>query len=96
MKNYAKFDLFSILKEAQMKKLFAGLFLAASSLPVGFIAGALAFQYVLGTSWPGALQIAVKVTACTLGLGLFVFMGGLVTKVEAVNPSAGGEGWTKK
>ncbi|OFM06556.1 hypothetical protein [Pseudomonas aeruginosa] len=79
-----------------MKKLFAGLFLAASSLPVGFITGALAFQYVLGTSWPGALQIAVKVTACTLGLGLFVFMGGLVTKAEAVNPSAGGEGWTKK
>lgn len=79
-----------------MKKLFAGLFLAASSLPVGFIAGALAFQYVLGTSWPGALQIAVKVTACTLALGLFVFMGGLVTKAETVNRAVSSEGWNKE
>lgn len=79
-----------------MNKLFVGLFLAASSLPVGFIAGALAFQYVLGTGWPGAIQIALKFTASVLGLGLFIFLGGLVTKAETVKPSAGGEGWTKK
>ncbi|HCF7310396.1 hypothetical protein LER27_18875 [Pseudomonas aeruginosa] len=79
-----------------MKKVYFGLFLAASSLPAGFITGALAFQYVIGTGWPGAIQVAVKVTATVLGLGLFVFLGGLVTKVEAVNPSTGGEGWTKK
>ena len=76
-----------------MKKLFAGLFLAASSLPVGFIAGALAFQYVLGIGWPGAIQIAVKATAGVLGLGLFVFMGGLVTKNGAAKPSSSVEGW---
>ncbi|MFU3272150.1 hypothetical protein ACM7MR_13980 [Pseudomonas aeruginosa] len=79
-----------------MKKLFAGLFLAASSLPVGFIAGALAFQYVLGTGWPGAIQIAVKVTASMLGLGLFVFLGGLITKTETVKRVVNGEGWTKE
>ncbi|HHJ1363549.1 hypothetical protein ACPTKM_19425 [Pseudomonas aeruginosa] len=79
-----------------MKKLYVGLFLAASALPVGFIAGALAFQYMLGTSWPGALQIVVKVTACMLGLGFFVFMGGLVTKAGATKIPSGSEGWTKK
>lgn len=81
-----------------MKKLFAGLFLAASSLPVGFIAGALAFQFVLGTGWPGAIQIAVKVTASLLGIGLFVFMGGLVSKIGPSQPAsnAQGQGWEQK
>ncbi|MCT7339660.1 hypothetical protein N5K55_00360 [Pseudomonas aeruginosa] len=68
-----------------MKKLFVGLFLAASSLPVGFIAGALAFQYVLGTGWPGAIQIAAKVAASLLGLGLFVFMGGWLRRSKPPN-----------
>ncbi|HBP5565087.1 TPA: hypothetical protein NH922_002718 [Pseudomonas aeruginosa] len=79
-----------------MKKLFAGLFLAASSLPVGFITGALAFQYVLGTGWPGAIQIAVKTTASLLGLGLFVFMAGLVSKAETPEPASSGDAWDKK
>ncbi|RUC69072.1 hypothetical protein [Pseudomonas aeruginosa] len=79
-----------------MKKLYAGLFLAASSLPVGFIAGSLSFQYVLGTTWPSALQIIVKVTASMLGLGLFIFLGGLVTKVEAPKPAPNGEDWSKE
>lgn len=79
-----------------MKKLFVGLFLAASSLPVGFIAGAFAFQYVLGMGFPVAIQLAVKVTASVLGLGLFVFMGGLVTKNGTVKLPADGEGWTKE
>ncbi|APC74329.1 MULTISPECIES: hypothetical protein [Pseudomonas] len=79
-----------------MKKLFVGLFLAASSLPVGFIAGALAFQYVLGTGWPGAIQIAAKVAASLLGLGLFVFMGGMVTKEQAPKPASNSQGWGQK
>ncbi|HCR1216136.1 TPA: hypothetical protein ONA18_001780 [Pseudomonas aeruginosa] len=79
-----------------MKKLYVGLFLAVSSLPVGFITGALAFQYVLGSGWPGAIQIAVKVTASLLGLGLFVFMGGLITKTENAKPLSTTEGWNKE
>jgi hypothetical protein len=79
-----------------MKKLFVGLFLAASSLPVGFITGALAFQYVLGIGLPGAIQVAVKVTATVLGLGLFVFMGGLITKAGTAKPSSTTEGWNKE
>ncbi|MCV4111275.1 hypothetical protein [Pseudomonas aeruginosa] len=78
-----------------MKKLFVGLFLAASSLPVGFITGALAFQYVLGTGLPGAIQIAVKTAASLLGLGLFVFMAGLVSKAEAPEPAPNGDAWGK-
>lgn len=80
-------------KEMIMKKLFAGLFLAASSLPVGFIAGALAFQYVLGTGLPGAIQITVKTTASLLGLGLFVFMAGLASKAETPEPAPSGDAW---
>lgn len=79
-----------------MKKLYAGLFLAASSLPVGFITGALAFQYLLGTGWPGAIQIAVKTTACVLGLGLFVFMAGLASKVETPKTAPNGDAWGKE
>jgi hypothetical protein len=79
-----------------MKKLFAGLFLAASSLPVGFIAGTLAFQYVLGIGLPGAIQVAVKVTATMLGLGLFVFMGGLIAKTGTAKPSSTAEEWNKE
>ncbi|MCA6826699.1 hypothetical protein [Pseudomonas aeruginosa] len=79
-----------------MKKVYFGLFLAASSLPAGFITGALAFQYAIGTGWPGAIQIAVKVTASLLGLGLFVFMGGLVTKAETAKPAPSVEGWNKE
>ncbi|KAB0772295.1 hypothetical protein ACV4WP_16685 [Pseudomonas aeruginosa] len=83
-------------KEMIVKKLFAGLFLAASSLPVGFITGALASQHVLGTGWPGAIQIAVKTTASLLGLGLFVFMAGLVSKAETPDSAPNGDGWTKE
>ncbi|MCO3321959.1 hypothetical protein FA200_05095 [Pseudomonas aeruginosa] len=79
-----------------MKKLLVGLFLAASSLPVGCIAGALAFQYVLGTGWPGAIQVAVKVTASLLGLGLFAFMGGLVSKAETAKSASSSQEWGKK
>ncbi len=79
-----------------MKKLLTGLLVVAAWLPAGFIAGALAFQYERGTGWPGAIQIAVKVTASLLGLGLFVFMGGLVAKAETAKPAPSVEGWNKE
>lgn len=78
-----------------MKKLFAGVFLAASSLPLGFIAGVLGF-HVLGVSWPESIQVAAKVTASVLGLGLFVLMSGLVSKVETPKPVSSREEWSKQ
>lgn len=83
------------LSEVYVKKLYAGLFLASSSLPLGFIVGSLAFQYLPGATLPETIHVAVKVTASLLGLGLFVFMSGLVTKAEATKPATNDDAWGK-
>lgn len=63
-----------------MKRMFAGLFLAASAAPMAFLVGGFAFRHVFGTGLHGAIDVAANTAMCMLGLGLFVFMSGLAAK----------------
>jgi hypothetical protein len=76
-----------------MKKMFAGIFLAASAAPMALIVGFFAFRHLLG-GFPNAVQVAATTAGCVLALGLFVFMAGLVTKVDIPRKAIEGE-WSK-
>ncbi|WP_325437976.1 hypothetical protein [Pseudomonas nitroreducens] len=78
-----------------MKKMFAGIFIAASAAPLALILGGLAFRHMLG-GFPNAMDVAINTAACVLGGGLFVFMAGLVSKGEMPKPVSNGDGWAKK
>lgn len=79
-----------------MKKLLAGLFLAISAFPASLAVGVFVMQHTASGGLPSALDAAAKTAAAMLGLGVFVFMGGLVSKVEPARPAPNGEGWSKK
>ncbi|MCP1649439.1 hypothetical protein [Pseudomonas nitroreducens] len=78
-----------------MKKLLSGLFLAISALPAAFAVGALKMQLTYGGDLPTALDAAAKTAAAILGLALFVFCSGLVSRVETPKAISNGEGWSK-
>lgn len=65
-----------------MKRIFAGIFLAASAAPMAMFVGFFAFRSMRG-GIPNALDMAGNTAACLVGLGLFVFMSGLVAKAGA-------------
>lgn len=75
-----------------MKKILAGLFLAISAFPASFAVGVIVMQHTYGGGLPTALDAAAKTAAAILGLALFVFCGGLVSKVDAAKPVSNGEG----
>lgn len=68
-----------------MKRIFAGIFLAASAAPMAFIVGGFAFRHLLGTGLHGAIDVATNTAMCMLGLGFFVFMSGLVSKTDTTH-----------
>lgn len=64
-----------------MKRIFAGIFLAASAAPLAMFVGFFAFRSMRG-GIPNALDMAASTAACLVGLGLFMFMSGLVSKTD--------------
>lgn len=65
-----------------MKAILFGLFLAISAFPASFAVGVLVMQHTYNGDLPTALDAAAKTAAAVLGLALFVFCSGLVTKVD--------------
>ncbi|HCK7412060.1 hypothetical protein ACIUZJ_24740 [Pseudomonas aeruginosa] len=78
-----------------MKRLWAGLFLAICAFPASFAAGVLVMQHTYGGGLASALDVAAKTAAVILGLALFVFMGGLISKIEPPKPASNGDAWGK-
>lgn len=64
-----------------MKRMFVGIFLAASAAPIAMFVGFFVFRSMRG-GIPNALDMAGGTAACLVGLGLFVFMSGLVAKAD--------------
>ena len=52
-------------------------------------------QLAYGGDLPTALDAAAKTAAAILGLAVFVFFSGLVTKVETPKVLSNGDGWSK-
>ncbi|HFI2197697.1 TPA: hypothetical protein ACGPQK_002898 [Pseudomonas aeruginosa] len=78
-----------------MKKILTGLFLAISALPAAFAVGIVVMQHTYLGSLQDALDAAAKSAAAFLGLAVFVFCSGLVSKVEAQRALTKSEGWSK-
>lgn len=78
-----------------MKKLLAGLFLAVSAFPAAFAVGIVVMQHTYLGSLHDALDAAAKTAAAVLGLAVFVFCSGLVSKVETPKTISNGKGWSK-
>lgn len=73
-----------------MKLMFTGVFLAASAAPMAIFVGFFAFRSMHG-GIPNALDMAGNTAACLVGLGLFIFMSGLMSKSDTAlkAPAAG-------
>ncbi|HCL4192401.1 TPA: hypothetical protein N2C35_000320 [Pseudomonas aeruginosa] len=78
-----------------MKKLLAGLFLAISAFPASLAVGIVVMQHTAYGAFPNALDAAAKTAAAVLGLAVFVFCSGLVTKVEIPKTISNGKDWSK-
>ncbi|MEE9100045.1 hypothetical protein VXJ36_07490 [Pseudomonas nitroreducens] len=65
-----------------MKAILFGLFLAISAFPASFAAGVLVMQHTYNGDLPTALDAAAKTAVAVLGVAVFVFCGGLVSKVK--------------
>ncbi|KSR38315.1 hypothetical protein APB53_21715 [Pseudomonas aeruginosa] len=78
-----------------MKKLLAGLFLAISAFPASLAVGIVVMQHTEFGAFPNALDAAAKTAAAILGLAVFVFFSGLVTKVETPKTLSTVEDWSK-
>jgi len=78
-----------------MKTLLTGLFLATSAFPTAFVVGVMA-SYLYGRGFPSAFFAAACTATAILGLAFFVFMGGLVSKVEMPKPASSGKEWGKE
>ncbi|EPW8658180.1 hypothetical protein ACM7IS_26790 [Pseudomonas aeruginosa] len=78
-----------------MKKLLAGLFLAISAFPASLAVGIVVMQHTEFGAFPNALDAAAKTAAAILGLAVFVFFSGLVTKVETPKALSTVEDWSK-
>lgn len=65
-----------------MKLMFTGIFLAASAAPMAMFVGFFAFRSMRG-GIPNALDMAGNTAACLVGLGLFMFLSGLMSKSDA-------------
>lgn len=75
-----------------MKPLLTGIFLATSAFPAAFVVGVMD-SYLYGRSFPDAFFAAACTATVVLGLALFTFMGGLVSKVEMPKPVSNGDAW---
>lgn len=78
-----------------MKKLLTGLFLAISAFPASFAVGVIVMQHTYGGGLTTALDAAAKTIAAILGIAVFVFCGGLVSKMGAAAPANSSQGWSK-
>ena len=78
-----------------MKKLLSGLFLAVSALPASLAVGVVVMQHTAFGAFPNALDAAAKTAAVILGLAVFVFCSGLVSKVETPEVLTKNDGWPK-
>lgn len=78
-----------------MKKLLAGLFLAVSAFPASLAVGVVVMQHTDFGAFPNALDAAAKTAAAVLGLAVFVFCGGLVSKVETPKTISNDKEWSK-
>lgn len=78
-----------------MKKLLAGLFLAVSAFPASLAVGIVVMQHTAFGAFPNALDAGAKTAAAILGLAVFVFCSGLVSKVETPRALTKREGWSK-
>lgn len=78
-----------------MKALLAGLFLAISAFPASLAVGIVVMQHTEFGAFPNALDAAAKTAAAVLGLAVFVFCGGLASKVETPKALSNAEGWSK-
>ncbi|EMO9850852.1 TPA: hypothetical protein OW428_002464 [Pseudomonas aeruginosa] len=74
-----------------MKKLLTGLFLAISAFPASFAVGVVVMQHTAFGAFPNALDAAAKTALAVLGLAVFVFCSGLVSKVDASKSAADAE-----
>lgn len=77
----------------RVKRIYFGLFLAASALPLAFIAGVFVYQFRF-TALPGAFEAAAMTAAAVLGVGFFVLMAGMVPEQRVGARSASGNGWS--
>lgn len=73
-----------------MKRMFFGLFLAASAAPMAIFVGFFAFRSMHG-GIPNALDMAGNTAASLVGLGLFIFILGLMSEPDTTPkaPAAG-------
>lgn len=78
-----------------MKALLTGLFLAISAFPASFAVGVIVMQHTYGGGLPTALDAAAKTIAAMLAVALFVFCGGLVSKMDPATPANSSQGWSK-
>ncbi|HCW0277744.1 TPA: hypothetical protein OW396_003662 [Pseudomonas aeruginosa] len=76
-----------------MKRMYFGLFLAVSALPMALIAGVLTYQARFA-SLPGALEAAAITASVALGVGFFVFMAGIAPSERVGARSVDGNGWS--
>ncbi|HHG4956647.1 TPA: hypothetical protein ACPWGI_004386 [Pseudomonas aeruginosa] len=78
-----------------MKALLSGLFLAISAFPASLAVGVVVMQHTDFGAFPNALDAAAKTAAAILGLAVFVFCSGLVSKVETPKTRSNGADWSK-
>ncbi|MDI2410857.1 hypothetical protein [Pseudomonas aeruginosa] len=78
-----------------MKKLLTGLFLAISAFPASLAVGIIVMQHTAYGAFPNALDAAAKTALAILGLAVFVFCSGLVSKVETPKAISNDDGWSK-
>ncbi|WP_158698914.1 hypothetical protein [Pseudomonas aeruginosa] len=78
-----------------MKRLLSGLFLAITAFPASLTVGIVVMQHTDFGAFPNALDAAAKTAAAILGLAVFVFCGGLVSKVETPKAISNGKDWSK-
>lgn len=55
-------------------KIYVSLFLAAASMPVGFLAGVFGYKYRLARAFPDAMMLAATVTGWALAIALIVLI----------------------
>ncbi|WP_313553917.1 hypothetical protein [Stutzerimonas nitrititolerans] len=65
-------------------KIYVSLFLAAASMPVGFLAGVFGLQHRIARSFPDAMMLGAVVTGWALIIALVIFLWSVPSTMKRI------------